>query len=59
MDCEELGYLEIYDRTGHYITLNHEKTLELCEKSNEEMIPLPDIIKKYITKDLKMIKFRK
>ncbi len=57
MDCNDLGYLIVYDRSGHYITINHEKTIELCNKSIDEGIGLADIIKREIVHDLKLIKF--
>ncbi len=52
-----MGYMLVYDRSGHFIKIGHEKTVELCNKSIEEGIGLADIIRKEIVHDLKLIKF--
>lgn len=57
MDCNDMGYMLVYDRSGHFIKIDHEKTVELCNKSIEEGIGLADIIRKEIVHDLKLIKF--
>ncbi len=58
MQCDELGYMVIYSRNGHSVTINHKRTVELCMQAQKEGIELPKLIKREIVKDLKLIKFR-
>ncbi len=57
MDCGDMGYMIIYDRDGHFITVDHKRTVELCNRSVEEGIGIADIIKREIVHNLKLIKF--
>jgi len=58
MICEDLGYMILYRRSGKSLTLTHEETVDLCLKSQEAGMELPEYIMKNYIKDLKLIKFR-
>jgi hypothetical protein len=57
IDCEDFGEILVYDRKGKQRTLDHETTVALCKKAQEEGVGIDDIIKREIEPDLKMIKF--
>ncbi|MCL4451804.1 MAG: hypothetical protein M1327_04170 [Candidatus Thermoplasmatota archaeon] len=57
IDCEDFGEIVIYNRKGSQKTLDHEATVALCRKAQEEGVGIEDIIKREIEPDLKMIKF--
>ena len=58
MDYDDLGYIIIYRRNGTYIEISHDETVNLCKRALEVGIPLPELIKKEVMPDLKLIKFR-
>lgn len=57
IDCEDFGEILVYDRKGNQRTLDHESTVSLCRKAQEEGVGIDEIIKREIEPDLKMIKF--
>jgi len=46
----------VYDRAGKQRTLDHETTVSLCIKAQEEGIGIDEIIKREIEPNLKMLK---
>ena len=57
IDCENFGEIVIYNRKGQSRTIDHEATVKLCKKVQEEGTGIEEIIKREIEPDLKMLKF--
>jgi hypothetical protein len=57
IDCENFGEIVIYNRKGQSRTIDHETTVTLCKKAQEEGTGIEEIIKREIEPDLKMLKF--
>jgi hypothetical protein len=57
IDCENFGEIVIYNRKGQAKTIDHDTTVKLCKKAQEEGIGIEEIIKREIEPDLKMLKF--
>ena len=57
IDCESFGEIVYYNRSGRSRTIDHETTVKLCKKAQEEGIGIEEIIKREIEPDLKMLKF--
>ena len=57
IDCENFGEIVIYNRKGQSRTIDHENTVKLCKKAQEEGTGIEEIIKREIEPDLKMLKF--
>ncbi len=57
MDCNDIGFIRIYDRTGHYIDISHEESVRICNETVETGIDIADIIRKRYMSNLKLIKF--
>jgi len=55
--CENFGEIVIYNRKGQSRTIDHETTVKLCKKAQEEGTGIEEIIKREIEPDLKMLKF--
>ena len=58
IDCEDLGEMIIYTKTGEQRTIDHETTVKLCRQAQEEGSGIEEIIKRNLEPALKMIKFR-
>ena len=58
MNCEDLGYMILYSRTGKYTILTHEETVDMCRKAQDAGLELSKYIMKEFMHDLKLIKFR-
>ena len=58
IDCEDLGEMIIYTRTGEQRTIDHEITVKLCRQAQDEGAGIEEIIKRDLEPALKMIKFR-
>jgi hypothetical protein len=56
--CENLGYLVVYRKNGEVIELDHQKTVKICEKAQEEGKGLDDVIRKTMFPDLKTIRMK-
>ncbi len=57
IDCKNFGEIVIYDRDGKQRTLDHETTVSLCLKAQEDGIGIDEVIKREIEPNLKMLKF--
>ena len=58
IDCEDLGEMIIYTKTGEQRTIDHEITVKLCRQAQDEGAGIEEIIKRDLEPALKMIKFR-
>ena len=58
IDCEDLGEMIIYTKTGEQRTIDHEITVRLCRQAQDEGVGIEEIIKRDLEPTLKMIKFR-
>ncbi len=58
IDCEDFGEMIIYTKTGEQRTIDHEITVKLCRRAQEEGVGIEEIIKRDLEPSLKMIKFR-
>ena len=58
MNCEDLGYMILYSRTGKSTILTHEETVDMCRKAQDAGLDLSKYIMKEFMHDLKLITFR-
>jgi hypothetical protein len=57
IDCEDFGEIQIYTKSGVRRTIDHETTVNLCKKAQEEGVGIDEIIKRDIEPDLKTLRF--
>ncbi|MEM0156321.1 MAG: hypothetical protein QW597_06975 [Thermoplasmataceae archaeon] len=57
IECESLGKILLYDRSGKQHLLDHETTVRMCELAQEEGIGIDEAIKRNIEPSLKLLKF--
>ncbi|AAT44066.1 hypothetical protein [Picrophilus oshimae] len=57
MNCDDIGFIRIYDRNGHYVDISHEDSVNICSEAVETGNDIADIIRKRYMRNLKLIKF--
>lgn len=56
IDCDALGTLIIYLKDGRKFELDHEKTVEVCNRSLDEGRSMDQIIRDEMYPDLKLLR---
>ena len=57
INCEDLGEVQISNKKGIRKTLDHETTVKLCLKAQEEGIGIDEVIRREVEPELKTLRF--
>lgn len=58
IDCESLGTILVYRKDGTQAEIDHENTVKFCLRSQEDGVPIDDVIKNELYPDLKLLRLR-